>query len=129
MNKVIEIGSREGGLALEVYAALSPDIRWSSKVVEMKGFIGPESEIFFRKKSHRENFLPSSTSCRPFDFGRNPAVEGSQFKWKIGLSPALTGSENIFPTICFSENFRTKSFHFHHFRAPADVWAERGTHF
>ena len=58
MNKVIEIGSREGGLGLEVCVALSPDVRWSSKVVEMKGFIGPESEKIFQKKISSGNFSP-----------------------------------------------------------------------
>ena len=42
MNKVIEIGSREGGLCQDPYVALSPDVRGCSKVVEMKGFNGPE---------------------------------------------------------------------------------------
>ena len=38
--------------------ALSPDVRWCSKVVEMKGFNGPESEIFFSEKISSGKFSP-----------------------------------------------------------------------
>ena len=76
-------------------------------MVEMKGFIGPESEIFFSEKNLiGKIFSRARRAADPSILGEIPAVKGSQFKWKIGLSPTLTGSENIFPIIFFSENFR-----------------------
>ena len=50
MNKVIEIGLRGGGLAQKVCVALSPDIRWCSKVAEIKAMGTPGLEKIFQEK-------------------------------------------------------------------------------
>ena len=92
------------GLWIQSYALSSTDIRWCSKVAEMKAMGTPGwGKIFSEKNLVGKYFFELDFAGDPSILGETPFVKDSQFKWKIEGSRTKSSSKKYFPTRFFYE--------------------------
>ena len=103
-RRLFETVPQGGGIWIQKCVVSSTDIRWCSKVAEMKAMGTPGwGKIFPEKNLVGKYFFELDFAGDPSILGEIPVVKDSQFKWKIEGSRTKSSSKKYFPTRFFAE--------------------------